>query len=222
VARYLVTGAAQGVGAAVARALAGDHEVIALGRSEESLAKTPAEQHIVADLGRPDALAAQLPALESLESLDGLVNCAGLLHYGRTDQFPVDQWRELMDINVVAQAELTRLLLPALRASRGTVVFVNSGQGLAASAGMGAYAASKHALRAVADALRAEEPEIRVGSLYLGRTATGMQRQLQSAQGGTYDEKQYIQAETAAGVITQMLTLPADAVLSDVTLRPHA
>ncbi len=218
-ARYLVTGASQGVGAAVCRALADEHEVIAFGRSEESLAKTPAEQRVVADLGRPEDLAAQLPALDSL---DGLVNCAGMLHYGRTEQFPVDQWRELMDVNVVAQAELTRLLLPALRASRGTVVFVNSGQGLSASARMGAYAASKHALRAVADALRSEEPEIRVGSLYLGRTATGMQRQLQSAEGGTYDESRYVRAETAAAVIAQMLLLPADGVLSDVTLRPRA
>ena len=87
---------------------------------------------------------------------------------------------------------------------------------------MGAYAASKHALRAVADALRSEEPEIRVGSLYLGRTATGMQRQLQSAEGGTYDESRYVRAETAAAVIAQMLLLPADGVLSDVTLRPRA
>jgi NADP-dependent 3-hydroxy acid dehydrogenase YdfG len=127
-----------------------------------------------------------------------------------------------MDVNVIGQAELTRLLLPALRASRGTVVFVNSGQGLSAAAELGAYAASKHALRAVADALRAEETEIRVGSLYLGRTATQMQRRLRSAQGGAYDENQYIRAETAAAVITQMLTLPSDGVLSDVTLRPRA
>ena len=79
---------------------------------------------------------------------------------------------------MVAVAELTRLLLPALRAANGHVVLINSGAGLRANAGWGAYAASKFALRAFGDALRLEEPALRVTSIHPGRIDTDMQRDI--------------------------------------------
>ena len=77
----------------------------------------------------------------------------------RSRSSPPRQWREQLDVNLLAPAELTRLALPALRAAKGTVVFVNSGAGLRANPEWAAYAASKHGLRALADALRAEEQD---------------------------------------------------------------
>ena len=84
---------------------------------------------------------------------------------------------------------LTRRCLPALRATRGTVVFANSAAGLNASASWGAYAASKYGLRALADAVRAEEVEtgVRVTSVFLSRTATPMQEKVHEQEGRTYD-----------------------------------
>ena len=72
---------------------------------------------------------------------------------GRTtvEAASVADWRAQLELNVVVPAELTRLLLPALRAARGKVVFLNSGSGLNARAGDAVYAASKFALRALAD-----------------------------------------------------------------------
>ena len=92
-----------------------------------------------------------------------------------------------LPVNLVAPAELTRALLPGLRAARGTVVFLNSGAGLVAHPEWSAYAASKFGLRAIADSLRAEEAGagVRVTSVYLGRIATPMHRRCTSRRART-------------------------------------
>lgn len=117
-------------------------------------------------------------------------------------------------------AELTRLLLPALRAVRGHVVLINSGQGLHPSSGWGAYAASKFALRAFGDVLRAEEPALRVTSVYPGRTATEMQRRVRAAEGESYQPERYLRPESVAGAVLCAVTAPDDAHLTEVVLRP--
>jgi monoamine oxidase len=76
---------------------------------------------------------------------------------GAVADLSVDAWATPLRVNLVAPAALTRVALPALRAARGTVVFVNSGAGLVAHPAWAAYAASKHGLRGLADAQRAEE-----------------------------------------------------------------
>ena len=61
------------------------------------------------------------------------MHAAGVVDLGRVAWLTAGQWREQLDVNLLAPAELTRLALPALRAARGTVVFVNSGAGLRAN-----------------------------------------------------------------------------------------
>jgi NADP-dependent 3-hydroxy acid dehydrogenase YdfG len=218
VSRYMITGATRGIGRALVDLLSPSDSLIALGRTSDSLARLTVACRIVADLAQPDELADRLP---KFESLDGLVHCAGVLDHAPVSRADVGLWRRSFDVNVVAAAELTRLLLPALRASGGTVVFVNSGQGLSAAPNLATYAATKHALRAVAESLRAEEPGIRVCSIYLGRTATDMQRTLRDAEQGTYDQDRYLSTVTVAQAIAGVLRLPADAVVTDLTLRPR-
>jgi NADP-dependent 3-hydroxy acid dehydrogenase YdfG len=123
---------------------------------------------------------------------------------------------------VVAVAELTRLLLPALRAARGRVVLVNSGQGKNSRAHWGPYAASKHALRAFADVLRAEEEPhgLRVTSVYPGRTATDMQRAVRAAEGGSYDPAAYLRPEVVADAVRYAATAPRDAHLAELDVKP--
>ncbi|OSC49851.1 short chain dehydrogenase, partial [Streptomyces sp. 4F] len=76
---------------------------------------------------------------------------------GPVGDLPPKTWRNQLNVNLVAPAELTRLFLPQLRVAQGHVLFVNSGSGLNAHAGWSAYAASKHGLKALADSLRHEE-----------------------------------------------------------------
>jgi NAD(P)-dependent dehydrogenase (short-subunit alcohol dehydrogenase family) len=90
------------------------------------------------------------------ETLDGLVNNAGVVVGGPLEAVPVSELRRQLEVNVIGQAAVTQAVLPRLRASRGRVVFVSSLSGLIATPMMGAYNASKFALEGMADALRLE------------------------------------------------------------------
>ena len=152
-----------------------------------------------------------------------MVHSAGILVSGSVEELTAEDWNRSFALNVTAVAELTRLLLPALRAARGTVVTINSGSGYTSGAGGGAYSASKFALRALTDALRAEEKEhgVRVSSVHPGRTATDMQRELRSYEGGDYQEEDYMRPETVAATVGLALRLPADAAIDSLSVRPR-
>lgn len=115
----LITGASRGIGAAIARALAPTYDLLLGGRDGTAL----------------DALCRELPGsrpwaveltdltpaeVEGVERLDLLVHSAGIARLGHLADTPAEVWRRTLEVNVVAVAELTRLLLPALRAARGT------------------------------------------------------------------------------------------------------
>ena len=127
-----------------------------------------------------------------IDRLDVLVHSAGVMALGPIAETPAEVWRRTMETNVIAVAELTRLLLPALRAAHGHVVLINSGSGQRSNPGWASYSASKFALRAFADALRAEEPGLRVTTVYPGRTATDMQREVRAQEGGAYEPEKYL------------------------------
>jgi NAD(P)-dependent dehydrogenase (short-subunit alcohol dehydrogenase family) len=93
---------------------------------------------------------------ERVEDLHGLVNNAGIAIASPLEALPLDELRRQLEVNVVGQVAVTQALLPHLRRSRGRIVFVGSIAGLSALPFLGPYAASKHALEAIADALRVE------------------------------------------------------------------
>jgi NADP-dependent 3-hydroxy acid dehydrogenase YdfG len=219
----LVTGASRGIGAAVARTLAPGHDVLLGGRDAAALERLavelPGARPWPVDLTDEAALAR---AAAGVERLDVLVHSAGVGLLGTVAGTAAATWRRQFEVNVVAVAELTRLLLPALRAARGHVVLLNSGAGHAARPGWASYAASKFALRAFADALRAEEAEhgVRVTTVYPSRTATPMQERVHAQEGRAYDADRWIAPGTVADTILHVLDLPADATIPEVTVRP--
>jgi NADP-dependent 3-hydroxy acid dehydrogenase YdfG len=222
---YLITGATRGIGRALVDELAGDDLILAA-RDSEALAmlckSLPSARPVAVDLARPQEIAAALSAARLPDRLDGIVHSAGIARFGRLAEMPPDEWAEQLAVNVVAVAELTRCTLPALRAARGTAVFVNSGAGRRVSgAGNGSYAASKHALVAVAEALRIEEPEVRVTTVFPGRTATDMQRELRAYEGAEYRAADYLPPERVARVIAGALRLPGDATIEDIRVAPR-
>lgn len=222
----LVTGATRGIGRAVATELATDHHLILGGRNRDALEKLaatlPSAEVFVADLTDPDAVAEATAALELPAGLAGLVHSAGTLVRGRVEELGAADWARSFAANVTSVADLTRLLLPALREARGTVVAINSGSGFTSGPGGSAYAASKFALRALTDALRAEEREhgVRVSSVHPGRTATDMQRELRASEGGEFREQEYMRPATVAATIGLALRLPADANIDVLSVRP--
>ncbi len=219
----LVTGASRGIGAAVARALAPTHELLLGGRDVAALdrvaAELPAARPWPVELADDRALA---EATAGIQRMDVLVHCAGVGLLGTVEHTPAEVWRRQFEDKVVAVAELTRLLLPALRRSGGQVVLLNSGAGHAARPGWASYAASKFALRAFADALRAEESEhgVRVTSVHPGRVDTEMQRGVVAHEGGEYRPDSYLRPESVAAAVLFATTAPADAHLTEVVLRP--
>ena len=206
---HLVTGAGSGIGAVLAeRLLERGDDVVAVARSAERAHDLRSELAgatvVVADLAvaaEVEALAAYLPP-----SLDSLVHAAGVVDLGPVAELTTEVWQQQVAVNLVAPAVLTRVALPALRAGRGTVVFVNSGAGLFAHPRWSAYAATKHGLRALADSLRAEEREhgVRVTSVYPGRTATPMQERVHHQEDRPYDPAEWIDPHTVVEAILQV------------------
>ena len=219
----LVTGASRGIGAAVARALAPTYDLLLGGRDTAALqalaVELPGSRPWPVELTDGVAVA---EAVGGIERLDVLVHSAGIGVLGTVAETTAGTWRRQFEINVVAVAELTRLLLPALRAAHGRVVLLNSGAGLNARPGWGAYAASKHALRAFADSLRDEEAHngVRVTSIHPGRVDTEMQRTVVAHEGGEYHPASYLRPETVAGAVLFAASAPDDAALTELVLRP--
>jgi NADP-dependent 3-hydroxy acid dehydrogenase YdfG len=132
----------------------------------------------------------------------------------------VDVWRATFDVNVFGPVALTLALLPALKRARGQVVLINSGAGLRVSPGMASNSASKLALRAFADSLRQDEPELRVTTVYPGRTDTEMQREIIEFSGGEYDPSKFMRPETGAAAVATAVTTPRNGQLHEVIIRP--
>lgn len=225
----VITGAGSGIGRVVAERLhaRGDRLVLVARDAERAAdlaAAFPGSATIAADLAHPETLAdAVAEAAPSTPiGIDAVIHAAGIVELGHVADLPVDAWQDQLAVNLVSPAELTRLLLPSLRAARGQVLFVNSGAGLTAHAEWSAYAASKHGLKALADALRIEEAPngVRVTTVYPGRTATPMQQKVHEQEGADYDASRWIDPASVATAILTALDLPRDAVLSDLTVRP--
>ncbi|MGW0701864.1 SDR family oxidoreductase [Streptomyces sp. NPDC002867] len=226
-ATHLITGAGSGIGAAVARRLheRGDELVLVArdaGRAKEFAARFPGARTLVADLDDPDRISWALGHQTLPDRIDSLLHSAGIVDLGPVGELTPKTWRHQLNVNLIAPAELTRLFLPQLRVARGHVVFVNSGAGLNAHAEWGAYAASKHGLKALADSLRHEEHAagVRVTSVYPGRTASPMQAKVHAQEGKEYDPERWIDPESVATTILTALDLPRDAEINDLTVRP--
>jgi NADP-dependent 3-hydroxy acid dehydrogenase YdfG len=227
----LVTGASSGVGRAIALALARRGTNLCLvGRNADTLSETAtAAQRFSSvasfqlDLTEDDSIQSLLQHFEGAGKLDILVHSAGIFHQDPMAQACVDDLDQQYAINVRAPYVLSQRLLPLLTASRGQIVFINSSVGLSVRRPeVGQYAATKHALKAVADSLREEvnEKGVRVLTVYLGRTATPTQREIFREEGRVYRPETLLQPIDIASVVVNALSLPATAEVTDVSIRP--
>ncbi|MEJ4099237.1 SDR family oxidoreductase [Corynebacterium mastitidis] len=206
----LITGASRGVGHRVARLL------LDAGWTITAQYRTDPDPELPAQWWQAD-FSAPLPAEVPLpERLDALIHCAGVCPIGTAAETPRAAWEESLAVNLHAPVELTARLLPALRRAGGHMVYVNSGAGLHSKPRWSAYSSAKHAARAWCDALRAEEPEIKVSSVYPGRIATDMQRGIVEELGERWTPEAYLTADEVAQAIVAALGTRA----TDVQVRP--
>jgi len=229
----VITGASGGIGEAISIALAREGARLLLaGRNGEKLEMiaerardlSPGVETFAADLAEDDSIRALAGRAQAVfGGVNVLIHSIGLFLAGPIETTPVEVLDRQYRVNTRAPYLLTQALLPSLIAREGQVVFVNSSAGFhPAREGWAAYSASKHALRALADGLRAEvnKKGVRVISVFPGRTATPMQEEVHQFEGRPYDPERFLQPRDVAMTVVNALALPRTAEVTDLHVRP--
>jgi NAD(P)-dependent dehydrogenase (short-subunit alcohol dehydrogenase family) len=160
---WFVTGAGRGMGVDIVKAaLAAGHAVVATGRNTDSVAKAlgEADQLLVVklDVTRPeDAKAAVAAAVERFGRIDVLVNNAGNFYAGFFEELSPEDFRAQVETNLFGPVNVTRAVLPLMRARRrGLVVTISSIAGISGQAFVSAYAAAKFGVEGWVESLTPE------------------------------------------------------------------
>lgn len=212
----VVTGATSGIGREITRQLVAEGwSVAAIGRNQQRLDALAA----VSDQVMParvdvttDDLSAVLPA-----RIDAVVHSAGMVPTASIEEISDEEWDYVFALNVTAGMKLARTALPALRESRGTIVFINSGAGVVERPKNTVYGATKHALRGFANGLRSdvEHDGVRVTSVYPGPTDTPL------LSNPPEDRSMLIQPATVARAVVGAILAGDDTQLTDIQVRPR-
>jgi NADP-dependent 3-hydroxy acid dehydrogenase YdfG len=228
-----VTGASSGIGAATARALAGDGwTVVCAARRQDRVEALAAEIDgtaavlDVTDRSSVEAFAAAVP-----EDLTLLVNNAGIaLGQEPVADADLDAWEQMYATNVIGTTRVTQALLPRLLANAGQIVFVTSTAADGPYEGGAGYCGAKAAERMVAGALRLElvDSPVRVHDVAPGMVRTdefalvrygGDQERAQAVYAGVAEP---LVAEDVAEVVRWIGSLPSHVDVDRLTLRPRA
>ncbi|SEG18474.1 NADP-dependent 3-hydroxy acid dehydrogenase YdfG [Nonomuraea solani] len=229
--RVLVTGASDGIGAAVAGHLARDGARVALLARDtarlEDVARRSGGLAITADLtDPPSATRAVEDAAREMGGLDVLVNNAGVFRLGRVADGEIADWRDMLEVNVLGLLAVTQAAIPFLRLGRHPqIVNISSMSGRrVAGAVHGVYSGTKHAVHALGDALRQElhADGIRVTTVSPGivRTnlgATVRDGELRSDVGRSQVE-QGLSPEDVAAQVSYILSVPPDVHLVELAV----
>ncbi len=228
----VVTGASSGIGKAIALGLAAQGVTLGVvGRNLETLGVVAEAARITgacvqcyrADLMKNEDIYELASRLRhDFVHIDILVHSAGVHALGRLATAPIAEFDWQYRANVHAPYALTQTLLPMLRPRLGQIVFINSSVGVRARANVGQFAATQHALKAIADSLRDEvNPEgLRVLSVFPGRTATPRQSIIHQKEGKPYYPGHLMQPEDIAAVVINALSLPWTAEVTEINIRP--
>ena len=160
---WFITGASRGIGALIAEAaLADGNAVVAAGRNVgaivERLGNSPALLPVALDVtDEAQAKAAVEAAVEKFGRIDVLINNAGFGLLGAVEESADKDVRRMYDTNVFGLLNVTRAVLPVMRANRsGHVINISSIGGYRAAAGFGVYSSTKFAVEGITEALQVE------------------------------------------------------------------
>ncbi len=229
----VVTGASSGIGRATARLLAkeGCNVVLAARREDRliALAAELGEGALVAPTDVTDSAACAALVARTLErfgSLDILINNAGLGLYGSIAEGDPEDWRKMFDVNVLGVLYTTRAAVrQMLRQGAGDVLFVSSLAGRRVPRADGTvYAATKHAVNAIAEGLRMDvhEKGIRVLNVEPGLVRTEFPESSHPSAQKYYAEKEYtpLEAEDVARAVVYALLQPPRVSVNEILVRP--
>ena len=239
----LVTGASSGIGEATARHLAALGADVALVARRRDRIETLAVELVAmgrralvleADVtDREQAEGAVMRTVEELGRLDTLVNNAGVMLLGSVGDAPVEEWEQMVGVNVMgllycAKAALPHLLDAAESGERRTADLVNvsSVAGRVVRRGSGVYNATKHAVGAFSESLRQEvtQRHVRVGLVEPGAVATELaghnRPEVLEGIRRRFAELERLQAEDIADAIGYMVTRPRHMAVNEMLIRP--
>ena len=228
----VVTGASQGIGRAIVLRLANAGATVCLiGRKRRKLesvaehlgTKEPKTFLIEANLAGDDGIKEIVRFLEHHKlQTDILIHSAGEYKRGDIENARIGDFDAMYQSNVRGAYLLTQALLPSLKSRQGEIVFINSSQGQQASAGVGQYASTQHALKGIADSVRAEVNQygIRVLSIFCGRTATPRMEEIFEAEKKVYNPDVLLQPEDIAAIVVDALSLSRTAEITNINIRP--
>ncbi len=228
----MVTGASSGIGQAIAISLSRDGAAVcAVGRDSKRLSETIASMRsrsggvpFQADLAQDENIERLKRLLATrFVRLDILIHSSGVIQHNLTSNSRTDDLDLQYAVNVRSPYCVTKSLLSMLRDSKGQIVFINSSLGVNAKRPeVAQFAATQHAMKAIADSLREEvnSDGIRVLTVYPGRTATPRQKRLHQKENKRYRPKSLLQPEDIASIVAHCLALPRTAEVTDIHIRP--
>jgi NADP-dependent 3-hydroxy acid dehydrogenase YdfG len=239
----LITGASSGIGAATARALAAHGATVALvARREERLAQLAQDitrgggHALVIETDVTDnrqAQAAVARTVAELGRMDILVNDAGVMLLGPSENAPLDEWEQMVRLNVLGLLYTTHAALPHLLQAAETgprrvadLVNVSSTAGRVARNGTGVYAATKFGVVAFSESLRQEvtKRHVRVAVVEPGTVTTEIFSDLREAVREQVLQRfsgfEPLAAEDIAEAIAYIVTRPRRVAVNEVLIRP--
>jgi NADP-dependent 3-hydroxy acid dehydrogenase YdfG len=239
----LVTGASSGIGEAAARALAAEGAAVAVvARRAERLEALATEIRsgggtaltIEADVSAPEqAQAAVERTVSELGRLDTLVNNAGVMLLGPALGAPLEEWQQMLEVNVAGLLYCTHAALPhLLRAAedgpRGVADLVNisSVAGRVARRGSGVYNLTKHGVGALSESLRQEfaSRHLRVSLVEPGAVDTELRShnrpEIQEQISKRFESVERLEAGDIADAIVYIVTRPPRVAINEILVRP--
>jgi len=234
----LVTGASSGIGEGIALGLAkaGAAVTVCARRADRLDAMV---KRIESEGGKALALAGDVTNAEFAESavkktiehfgqLDILVNSAGIIQASTIENADLDEYRRVMDVNVMAQLYTCRAAIGHMKARRtGDIINITSQAGRKVAPIFNSYSASKHAANAMSEALRREVGEhgVRVSILMPGATQSEVAEGMSDPKFKEFmrhhvSKEGVVMPEDIADTVVLMVSLPRRAHISEITVRP--
>ncbi|MDA7920570.1 SDR family NAD(P)-dependent oxidoreductase [Verrucomicrobiales bacterium] len=236
--RAIITGASSGIGFAIAKELARNGVSVALlARRERKLEENVREivsnggvaDFVTVDLCDEEANCAAIAAAASkLDGLDILINAAGMAKQANLSDGDYEDWKAMLNLNVIALAVATREALPYFPKDGGHIVNISSMSGHRVPGKGGFYSATKFAVRAMTEGLRQELREAdnptRVSSISPGFVNTELLDHYFGGESSAYERIGHpiLQPEEIADLVLHQLTMPKSAEVTDILVRPTA
>ena len=228
----VITGASSGIGAATARALvAVGYHVALLARRVDRLTALATELGdgavaIEADVTDRDALVAAAGRVQTeLGGADVLVNNAGVMLLGPFSAEQRNDYRHMIEVNLLGAITTTEVFLDQLKHGGGDVINISSVAGRSARAGNGVYAATKWGMNGWSESLRQELlPDVRVTVIEPGIVATELSTHITHEETRRGVQQAYdvaeVTAEDVAEIIAFTVQRPRHLAINEILLRP--